>query len=67
VLKLVGKGQSTEADPDRLLVETDRSNNCGGVYIQLSKRATRRTGRPHPGSGIRVRGYGAVKTPPQDR
>ena len=26
----------TEADPDGLLVESDRSNNCGAVYIQLS-------------------------------
>ena len=26
----------TEADPDRLLVEADRSSNCGAVYIRLS-------------------------------
>jgi hypothetical protein len=30
----------TEADPDGLLVEADRSNNCGGVFIQLSNMAT---------------------------
>lgn len=30
----------TEADPDQLLVEADRSNNCGGVYIRLSNMAT---------------------------
>ena len=30
----------TEADPDRLLVEADRSNNCGGVYIRLSNMTT---------------------------
>jgi hypothetical protein len=26
----------TEADPDGLLVESDRSNNCGAVYLRLS-------------------------------
>jgi len=30
----------TEADPDHLLVESDRSNNCGGVYIRLSNVGT---------------------------
>ena len=29
----------TEADPDRLLVESDRSNNFGAVYIRLSQMA----------------------------
>lgn len=29
----------TEADPDALLVEADKSNNCGGVYIRLSNMA----------------------------
>ena len=30
----------TEADPDQLLTEANRSNNCGGVYIELSNIAT---------------------------
>ena len=30
----------TEADPDRLLVESDQSNNCGAVYIRLSQMAS---------------------------
>lgn len=30
----------TEADPDRLLTESDRHNNCGGVFISLSNMAT---------------------------
>jgi hypothetical protein len=30
----------TEADPDQLLVESDRSNDCGAVYIRLSNMAS---------------------------
>jgi len=30
----------TEADPDGLLVEANRRNNCGGVYLRLSNMAT---------------------------
>ena len=29
----------TEADPDQLLAESDRSNNCGAVFIRLSHMA----------------------------